>query len=577
MNRKRWFLKIVGLIGFALAFYCADGFRPLETVKAKSLSGLGALTGKVDAPKPFKAAQVYAENMDKNILYMVYTYGGRYRAVDLIPGNYELSAKTNGLASDVQKFEVKAGSSLTMNLRMHEAETEPQHQAYFADPRRDPKQVFANLKFATYDEMFPAGRERSLMEKTCIECHGVNFFALNPRTQEKWTETVGIMATAGRLPMFTPEDRQMVIAYLAKNFGPESPRRYQKIDKPFPVDEQALSKAMYIEYFAPLDPKLDVQGNIRRIHEAGFDKDGDAWYGDYSDPNRIGRLDPRTGKWKDWLVPPKTDPQTVVVDKDGIVWWAEVTGFHLGRLDPKTDVMKRFDVDPEGKIKGGQLHSVILDPDENLWFTAIVGNKIGKFDTRTEKLSLFDLPTPNAMPYGLVMDQNRNIWVSELRACKLAKFETTSEKWTEYLPLTPAPCSVRRPAVDARANVWYTLWNAGKIGRRDADTGEITEYSLPMPFSNPYDIWPDQNGTDMWISDAGQGGALIKFNPETEKFTYYPSPRFTDFPKLQVSRDDGVWYGPRASDRGGLGVLYPDVERIKSLAPQYDPTRMTMR
>lgn len=577
MNREVCFLKILGLIGVALVFYCAAALQALATIEAESLSGLGALTGRVEAPKPFKAAHVYAQNIDKNILYMVYSSEGRYRVVDLIPGNYELSVQTNGLASDVQKLEVKAGSNLTVNLKMHEAETEPQHQAYFADPRRDPKQDFTNLKFATYDEMFPAGRERSLMEKNCIECHGVNFFPLNPRTAEKWTEAVAKMANAGRLPMLTPQDGQDVIAYLTKNFGPDSPRRYQKIDKPFPVDEQALSKAMYIEYFAPVDPKVDVQGNIRRLHEAGFDNDGNVWYGDYSDPNRIGRLDPRTGEWKDWLVPPKTDPQVVVVDKNGIVWWAEVTGFHLGRLAPKTGTMKRFAIDPEGKIERGQLHSVILDPDENLWFTAIVGNKIGKFDTRTERLRLFDLPTPNAMPYGLVMDQSRNVWVSELRACKLAKFETTTEKWTEYLPLTPAPCSLRRPSVDAQGNVWYTLWNAGKIGRRDAKTGRIMEYALPMPFSNPYDIWPDQDGTDMWVSDAGQGGALIKFNPGTEKFTYYPSPRATDFPKLQVSSDDAIWYGPRASDRGGLGVLYPDVDKIKSLAPQYDRTRMTMR
>jgi len=73
----------------------------------------------------------------------------------------------------------------------------------------------------------------------------------------------------------------------------------------------------------------------------------------------------------------------------------------------------------------------------------------------------------------------------------------------------------------------------------------------------------------MWISDAGQGGALIKFDPQTEKFTYYPSLQFTDMPKLQMTRDGNIWYSARSAKTPAVGVLYPDVTKMTSLVPRY--------
>ena len=67
------------------------------------------MSGTVDSTTPFKAAQVFIRNVDKRILYMVYTSAGQFRAVALFPGNYEVSVSTKGLESDVQKLALKAG------------------------------------------------------------------------------------------------------------------------------------------------------------------------------------------------------------------------------------------------------------------------------------------------------------------------------------------------------------------------------------------------------------------------------------------------------------------------------------
>src|ERR1700688_4816725 len=77
-------IVVVGLgLGYAAfgtsrAVVAAQG-RP----GAASLQGMGSVSGTVTAAKPFKAAQVYIRNVDKRVLYMVYTNAGAFRAVAL--------------------------------------------------------------------------------------------------------------------------------------------------------------------------------------------------------------------------------------------------------------------------------------------------------------------------------------------------------------------------------------------------------------------------------------------------------------------------------------------------------------
>ena len=74
-----------------------------------AVPGTATLSGTITASQSFQAAQVYIRNLDKGIVYMVYTHGGRFRAVALFPGNYEISASTKHLESGVQTFARHSG------------------------------------------------------------------------------------------------------------------------------------------------------------------------------------------------------------------------------------------------------------------------------------------------------------------------------------------------------------------------------------------------------------------------------------------------------------------------------------
>jgi virginiamycin B lyase len=553
----------IGMAVCLLAGLLADYLLSLEVsaAEAASMKGLGSLAGSVKAPKPFKAARVYAENLDKNVLYMVYTHNGNYQVINLMPGNYEIRIRKRGFSSQPQKVSIGAGQKPILDFELKEAALDPVLTGGFMGPGG----AGTDAKPLYYDELYPPGPERELAEKTCMWCHGTQFFNQFQKTEEEWDAAIGRMtsetaylARGAQIPAETlsPENRRRIAGYLGRNFGPGSPKRRLKLDVEFPLDEEALSRAMYVEYPLPLG-----QSSQRMAQDPYFDNRGNVWFTDRGQINMVGRLDPRTAIFTDFPLPEnRVTPHGLTVDSQGMVFWAETRGLHLGRLNPDSGEMVRFPMDPKGEIPGGAGHTPVLDSKENVWFTVIRGNKLGKWDRKTEQATLWEVPTSSSSPYGILVDQKDKVWMTEFRRGKVASFDPVTEKWTEYAALTQ-PCSVRRLGIDSKGIIWYGGFSCGKLGRIDPESGKIVEYDLPLPFSEPYDVWPDAED-NVWISDGGQGGALIKFDQQQEKFTYYPAPRRTDMPKVEITREGAIWYCTRSADETAVGVLYPDVSKM---------------
>ncbi|MCE2515960.1 MAG: carboxypeptidase regulatory-like domain-containing protein, partial [Acidobacteria bacterium] len=102
-------------LGVAL---CASVVVLTATGLQAEVPGTATLSGTVTASQEFTAAQVYARNLDRDMVYQVYTNGGRFRAVALFPGTYEVSASTKHLESDVQTITVSAGDAAEVDLTL---------------------------------------------------------------------------------------------------------------------------------------------------------------------------------------------------------------------------------------------------------------------------------------------------------------------------------------------------------------------------------------------------------------------------------------------------------------------------
>jgi virginiamycin B lyase len=523
------------------------------------LAGLASVSGTVSSNAPFKAARVYFRNTDRRMQYMVYTAGGKYQAAHLLPGSYEMRVEAKGLASSVTTVSLKAGKNPPLDAALRE--------------NKDDAQI------VTMDEMFPPGPGRDYVKDTCVGCHNPNLFGSRQMPAAAWDQYVEMMLKGGQIPrgFASPQEREDLVQYLGKHFGPDTKKRAVRFVQEVPLDEAKLAKAMYVEYYLPQNAAGTDPALRRRGQDPHFDRDGNVWITDRNVPNRLSKLNPRTGEWKDWLMPhPQGETHGLTIDREGVVWVPErigkrtdKDGLHLAAFDPRTEKWEIFPLDPDGNVKESlQPHTPVVDAQGNVWSTVIRGDRFFKWNRQTRKVELYTTPSRPSAPYGIDIDSQGNIWMALFRGeARVGKYEPATDKFTEFKALTQ-PGRIRRASVDLQDRVWYGVYDRGVIGWIDAKSGKVTEAKLPLDLSRPYDPQGDYEG-NVWFGDDGQGGTTVRYNPQTKEFSYYPTPQMADQPKIEITRDGAVWYCPRSGAEPGVGVLYPDVSKMRTLAAHY--------
>ena len=597
----------VVLLGCFMAVACSSGGNSGSSPAAVPEPDTAQLSGTVKAEGPFTAAQVYAWNRDRNMLYMVFTAAGKYNAPKLFPGAYELWAEKGRLRSEHRMMRIEAGQTIVVD---HLLAPGPDFLLTLKDSDKGGPQFGSRpadgATLVAYDEMYPQGPGRDIAEKTCMRCHGQTFLPGQKYGRAEWRGLIDAMlnappgrdAAALKTDDVSAADREVLADWLVKNFGPDSAPRILKIDAKYPLDEQELAKGMYVEYLLPFMPGLDIfkrsenAPGKHRTHRPYLDDLGNIW----ASNGLIGitRLDPRTGQFSHFPFGtdernPDTDmygrtkgdpasiwqyifPHDITVDADHNVWWAEFQGGHIGRLTQSTGKIDRFPMDPEkkvvdeaGVVGNARAHTPRPDSKGNIWFTVIRGNKIGKWDKATQKITLWEIPTEHSFPYGLIVTPEDKLFFAELRGCNIGYFDPVTEKFTEYKSPS-APCGINRLAADSKGIVWYSVFSGGKLGRLDPTSGAMKEYDI-RPFtklavSAPYGIVVDPQDR-IWFGDGGLGGALVRFDPAAETFKYFPQPRQGDNPGLDITRDGAIVYTTRSSNQATIGLFWPDVSRMK--------------
>jgi len=177
--RSLWKSSLVTLL-LSLSFGvtgAAPGAAAEPTIKS-TINGTGVVTGSVSAPKPFTAAHVYLRGQDKPVTFMVFTAGGKYQAINVLPGTYRITAERRGFAAMPQTITVKAGETTTADLAMKDG---PDVAADVNGPATvtgypGPGPITGDVTFVSdYDKLYPPGPGRVVLERTCMACHGNNF------------------------------------------------------------------------------------------------------------------------------------------------------------------------------------------------------------------------------------------------------------------------------------------------------------------------------------------------------------------------------------------------------------------
>jgi virginiamycin B lyase len=348
-----------------------------------------------------------------------------------------------------------------------------------------------------------------------------------------------------------------IIAYLTKVRGPE----------PFPLKLNLIPRAtgeaadiVVTEYDIPdkdgrtigrLDPKtgyitqyrLTGDGSTVRNDEPEYDnnefRDGSDW---------------STGLRSRLQVYSQHD---LVVGKDGYVYFPPAIGVGL---DPEGNVWcsfgnemaAKFDVKTE-KIasfplpKGWATFNNGKDVDSKGNFWAAQPNGTYRLDPKTGQYTEFKAKTQLGRPYGLTIDSEDNVWIAQIAVDKVGYVDGNTGEVGEVVlpPIDDEDISAadrelgrgwdlgqplyakgpRRLRADRKGDtVWVSEYFAGRLAKIDIHTKKLTEYKLPAlyRYANVYEPVVDKNHM-VWFSMTNQD-ALGRFNPVTEKFTFYPTP-----------------------------------------------------
>jgi len=287
-------------------------------------------------------------------------------------------------------------------------------------------------------------------------------------------------------------------------------------------------------------------------HDPAVGTDGALWFTEQM-VNKIGRLDPRSGAFKEFaLKVENSGPHGLVADREGNIWFTGNFAAYIGKLDPRTGTVTEYKM-PESGIDDP--HTPVFDAQGLLWFTAQVANVVGRLDPRTGKIEVKHVPTKNSHPYGIAINSKGVPFFCEFDSNKMAKIDPKTMEITEYpLPETARP---RRMAIDTHDNVYFTDFKSGNLGRLDPGSGAVKMWPSPGgPGSDPYGITITPDGM-VWYSESGvKPNTIIQFNPRTEGFARANIPSGGGTVRNMAATSDGrVYLACSGVDK--VGVVEP--------------------
>lgn len=240
--------------------------------------------------------------------------------------------------------------------------------------------------------------------------------------------------------------------------------------------------------------------------------------------NYIGHYFPATGQFQLYPLPTITipdpsnpgktltlpsAPNDLALDSHGDVWFAEINIDRLGRLDPRTGRMQQYVL--AGTQAAQQLvsYGVTVDPQGMVWFTEMGVERIGRLDPATGRIQYFPLPGVHVPLMEIASDAHGDIWVTSFNSGLLLQLHPRSGAVTSYYASLSGgdPGGLYGLAVASSGDVWMTILAENALVRLDAATHRFSYYPVPTEDSQPLALAmaPDQT---FWFTESDKIGLL---------------------------------------------------------------------
>jgi virginiamycin B lyase len=144
--------------------------------------------------------------------------------------------------------------------------------------------------------------------------------------------------------------------------------------------------------------------------------------------NVLGRLDPKTGEFKEYPVKtPASGPHGLAFDTGGSLWFtANSKGY-----DPDTLVIKEYELPhPESRPR-----RIAISPDDIIWYADYSRGYLGRLSPTTGEVTEWPSPSgPTSQPYGITYLKGA-IWYVEsaIKPNVLVRFDIPTRQFQSWI------------------------------------------------------------------------------------------------------------------------------------------------
>src|SRR5208337_3551227 len=277
------------------------------------------------------------------------------------------------------------------------------------------------------------------------------------------------------------------------------------------------------------------------------DKNGVIWFAESGSGN-IARYEPTTGTFSEFSLPQAgTRPFYLTIDDNGSVWASETQYNQIVKFDPTANSFKQYSIPTTGAVPGG----IAADKNGNIWFTEEIGDKIGRLNPSTGNITEFQIPTADAIPIQTTIDANGSVWFTESKAGKIGMVNPENGVISEFQPQNGTLLGPTGITTTPDGSIWFTEHAGNRITQFDPKNQSFQPYPIPTNQAFPFGITYHAN--TIWFVEH-IANAIGSLDLSTHTFSNFPVPNnSSDVQLLSVDQLGNVWFTLPASNV--LGVL----------------------
>ena len=181
-----------------------------------------------------------------------------------------------------------------------------------------------------------------------------------------------------------------------------------------------------------------------------------------------------------------SDPFGITSGSDGNLWFVMSNVSGIDSIGPGSHTVTAYQYTTS---LAGSAPNIASDSNGNLWFTQN-DNQVGEFVPTTGIITEYTLPAPISGPDGIALGPDGNLWFTDIGG-KPGPGDTIG--W-----INPSNGTIGQQTVNttrsgpagivydpADGNLWFTEFDADKIGMINPTTKAVTEFNVPTANSDP--------------------------------------------------------------------------------------------